>query len=206
MLFDDRKYLSAETVVQGKKTVPAVVVYRELGGKPVDAELLRELLTKKRLGPFHDFRSLKSGRNYSGYIKLEDVKGQLKSALDLPPREGDPDGAPFDPSWPVLGNCPVSGLPVQQTPAAGYRVCPAKAREAGAKKTFSLNSVMLQSPITPEEITDLLGAKGRTAEKRFISNRTKRPFNAWLVPDKEKGWWFAFPPRKAKGPKAKDGE
>lgn len=204
MLFDDRKYLSAETVVQGKKTVPAVVVYRELGGKPVDAELLRELLTKKRLGPFHDFRSLKSGRNYSGYIKLEDVKGQLKSALDLPPREGDPDGAPFDPSWPVLGNCPVSGLPVQQTPAAGYRVCPAKAREAGAKKTFSLNSVMLQSPITPEEITDLLGAKGRTAEKRFISNRTKRPFNAWLVPDKEKGWWFAFPPRKAKGPKAKE--
>ena len=198
MLGDDRRYLSAETVTQGKKVVPAVVVYRELGGRPISEDDLKELLAKRRIGPFHDFRSLKSGRNYSGYIKLEDVNGQLKAALDLPPRDGDPDGAPFDPAWPVLGNCPVSGLPVQQTPAAGYRVCPAKAREAGAKKTFSLNAVMLQSPITPDDIRDLLGPKGRTAEKRFVSNRTKRPFNAWLVPDKDKGWWFAFPPRKAK--------
>ena len=175
-----------------------VLVYRELGGRALSEPELAELLAKRRIGPFHDFRSLKSGRNYSGYIKLEEVNGQLKAVLDLPPRDGDPDGEAFDPSWPVLGSCPVSGLPVVQTPAAGYRVCPAKAREAGAKKTFSLNAVMLQSPISPDDIRDLLGEKGRTAEKRFISNRTKRPFNAWLVPDKSKGWWFAFPPRKGK--------
>lgn len=209
MLVDDRRYLSAETVTQGKKTVPKVVAYRELGGRPLQPAELRELLEKRRIGPFHDFRSLKSGRNYSGYIKLEDANGQLKASLDLPPRDGDPDGEAFDPSWPELGTCPVSGLPVVQTPAAGYRVCPAKAREAGAKKTFSLNAVMLQSPISPDDIRDLLGPKGRTAEKRFVSNRTKRPFNAWLVPDPSRGWWFAFPPRKAKPGKGKpkaDGE
>ena len=200
MLADDRKYVSTETVTQGKKTVPAVLVYLELGGRPVTPAELRELLEKRRIGPFHDFRSLKSGRNYSGYIKLEDKDGQLRSALDLPPRDGDPDGAPFDPSWPVLGNCPVSGLPVQQTPAAGYRVCPAKAKEAGAKKTFSLNSQMLQCAISPDDVRALLN-QGRTAEKRFVSNRTKRPFNAFLVADKDKGWWFAFPPRAPKGAK-----
>jgi len=203
MLEDDRSWRSSETVTQGKKTVAKVLVYRELGGRQLGREELRELLDKRRIGPFHDFRSLKSGRNYSGYVKLEDKDGQLRSALDLPPRDGDPDGEPFDPSWPVLGECPVSGLPVIQTPAAGYRVCPAKAKEAGAKKTFSLNGVMLQCPISPDDIRDLLGPKGRTAEKRFVSNRTKRPFNAWLVPDKSRGWWFAFPPRKAKPGKGK---
>jgi DNA topoisomerase-3 len=203
MLEDDRSWRSAETVTQGKKTVAKVLVYRELGGRQLSREELRELLDKRRIGPFHDFRSLKSGRNYSGYVKLEDKDGQLRSALDLPPRDGDPDGEPFDPSWPVLGACPVSGLPVVQTPAAGYRVCPAKAKEAGAKKTFSLNAVMLQCPVTPDDIRDLLGPNGRTAEKRFVSNRTKRPFNAWLVPDKSRGWWFAFPPRKAKPGKGK---
>jgi len=199
MTSDERAYRSRETVEQGKKVVSKVLVYRELGGRPLTTKELGELLEKRRIGPFHDFRSLKSGRNYSGYIKLEEVKGQFKASLDLPPRDGDLDGEAFDAEWPVLGNCPLTGLPVQQTPAAGYRVCPAKAREAGAKKTFSLNGVMLQSPITPDDIRDLLGPKGRTAEKRFISNRTKRPFSAWLVPDKDKGWWFAFPPRKPKG-------
>ena len=205
MLADDRKYVSVEMVTQGKKTVPALLVYRELGGRPLSPAELTELIASKRIGPFNDFRSLKSGRNYSGYIKLEDKDGQLRSALDLPPRDGDPDGAPFDPTWPVLGNCPVSGLPVQQTPAAGYRVCPTKAKEADAKKTFSLNTEMLKSPITPEDVRKLLN-EGKTGLKKFVSNRTRRTFEAFLVADKEKGWWFAFPPRKPKGAKGAPAE
>jgi len=205
MLADDRKYVSAEMVTQGKKTVPALLVYRELGGRPLSPAELTELIASRRIGPFNDFRSLKSGRNYSGYIKLEDKDGQLRSALDLPPRDGDPDGAPFDPTWPVLGNCPVSGLPVQQTPAAGYRVCPTKAKEADAKKTFSLNTEMLKSPITPEDVRKLLN-EGKTGLKKFVSNRTRRTFEAFLVADKEKGWWFAFPPRKPKGAKGAPAE
>jgi DNA topoisomerase-3 len=205
MLADDRKYVSSEMITQGKKTVPALLVYRELGGRPLSPAELTELIASKRIGPFNDFRSLKSGRNYSGYIKLEDKDGQLRSALDLPPRDGDPDGAPFDPAWPVLGPCPVSGLPVQQTPAAGYRVCPTKAKEAGAKKTFSLNTEMLKCPVSPEDVAKLLN-DGKTGLKKFVSNRTRRSFEAFLVADKEKGWWFAFPPRKAKGPKAEKSE
>ncbi len=201
MMGDDRRYVSTETVTQGKKTVPAVLVYRELGGRPLSPSELAELISTRRIGPFHDFKSLKSGRNYSGYIKLEDKDGQLRSALDLPPRDGDPDGAPFDESWPVLGDCPVSGLPVQQTPAAGYRVCPAKAKAAGAKKTFSLNVEMLKCPISPEDVSKIL-REGRTGLKKFVSNRTRRAFEAFLVADKEKGWWFEFPPRKPKAPKA----
>jgi hypothetical protein len=105
----------------------------------------------------------------------------------------------------VLGDCPVSGLPVQQTPAAGYRVCPTKAKEAGAKKTFSLNTEMLKSPITPDDVRKLL-TEGKTGLKKFVSNRTRRTFEAFLVADKEKGWWFAFPPRKPKGAKGAPAE
>jgi hypothetical protein len=79
-------------------------------------------------------------------------------------------------------------------------VCPSKAKEAGAKKTFSLNSEMLKSPITPDDVRKLLN-EGKTGLKKFVSNRTRRTFEAFLVADKEKGWWFEFPPRKAKVPK-----
>ena len=84
--------------------------------------------------------------------------------------------------------------------AAGYRVCPTKAKEAGAKKTFSLNVEMLKCPITPDDVRKLL-TEGKTGLKKFVSNRTRRAFEAFLVADKEKGWWFAFPPRKPKAGK-----
>ena len=124
----------------------------------------------------------------------------------FPPREG-ADGNPdaFDTDWPVLGMCPVSGLPVQHTPTAGYRVCPHKAQEAGAKKTFSLNSEMLKCPISAEDVSKLLN-EGKTGLKKFVSNRTRRAFEAFLVADKDKGWWFAFPPRKPKAGKGAPAE
>lgn len=59
---------------------------------------------------------------------------------------------------------------------------------------------MLKCPISPEDVTRLLN-DGRTALKKFVSNRTRRAFEAFLVADKEKGWWFEFPPRKPKAPK-----
>jgi hypothetical protein len=126
--------------------------------------------------------------------------------LYFPPREG-ADGNPdaFEAEWPVLGACPVSGLPVQHTPTAGYRVCPHKAQEAGAKKTFSLNVEMLKSPISADDVRRLLN-EGKTGLKKFVSNRTKRTFEAFLVADKQKGWWFEFPPRKPRAAKGAPAE
>jgi hypothetical protein len=42
--------------------------------------------------------------------------------------------------------------------------------------------------------------------KKFVSNRTKRTFEAFLVADKEKGWWFEFPPRKPRAAKGAPAE
>jgi len=133
--------------------------------------------------------------------KAKKPTGRLKAVLFLPPREG-VDGNPdaFDADWPILGPCPVSGLPVQHTPTNGYRVCPQKAQAAGAKKTFSLNAEMLKAPISAEDVRAILN-QGKSPLKKFISKRTNRGFEAFLVADKDKGWWFAFPPRKPKGPK-----
>ena len=132
--------------------------------------------------------------------------GKLKAVLYFPPREG-ADGNPdaFDADWPVLGPCPVSGLPVQHTPTAGYRVCPHKAQEAGAKKTFSLNAEMLKCPLSADDVRRLLN-EGKTGLKKFVSNRTKRTFEAFLVADKAKGWWFEFPPRKPRAAKGAPAE
>ena len=233
VLTNGESYFSQDRSADGKK--PMMIVYKGINGHTVTPAELAELIEKRRIGPFNDFRSMKSGKNFTGYIDLMDedsivswktkvetpaapvatdaeVKpkrktkpkapsGRLKAVLFLPPREGI-DGNPdaFDADWPVLGNCPVSGLPVQQTPTAGYRVCPQKAIAAGAKKTFSLNTEMLKAPISPDDVKALLN-QGRTPLKKFISRRTNRGFEAFLVADKDKGWWFEFPPRKPKGPK-----
>jgi DNA topoisomerase-3 len=237
MLTNGESYFSQDRSADGKK--PMVIVYKGINGHEVTPAELAELIEKRRIGPFDDFKSMKSGKNYTGYIDLVDEDsivswkkkpeeapakdengvekpkrktkpkpptGRLKGVLYLAPREGaagNPDA--FDAEWPVLGNCPVSGLPVQQTPSAGYRVCPQKAAEAGAKKTFGLSAEMLKCPITPEDIKALL-TTGKTSLKKFISRKTNRAFEAYLVADKDKGWWFEFPPRKPKGPRKAAGE
>ena len=231
ILTDGIKYLSQDKV--GATDRPKMVIYAEMNGHKITPAEVAELVEKRRIGPFSDFRSMKSGKNFTGYIDLVDPdtikprdteakteaapaaegeetvpakaprktkpkapSGKLKAVLYFPPRDG-ADGNPdaFDAEWPILGPCPVSGLPVQHTPTAGYRVCPHKAQEAGAKKTFSLNAEMLKCPISADDVRKLLN-EGKTGLKKFVSNRTKRTFEAFLVADKEKGWWFEFPPRK----------
>jgi DNA topoisomerase-3 len=242
---DGEKYFSQDMV--GTTDRPKLTIYVGMNGHTITPTEVAELIEKRRIGPFSDFRSMKSGKNFTGYIDLVDpdtikprgteektettpapapdaegeeakpVKaprktkpkapsGKLKAVLYFPPREG-ADGNPdaFDAEWPVLGPCPVSGLAVQHTPTAGYRVCPHKAQEAGAKKTFSLNSEMLKSPISADDVRRLLN-EGKTGLKKFVSNRTKRTFEAFLVADKQKGWWFEFPPRKPRAPKGAPAE
>ena len=240
---DGEKYFSQDTV--GTTDRPKLTIYVGMNGHTITPTEVAELIEKRRIGPFSDFRSMKSGKNFTGYIDLVDPdtikprgteektetapvpaaegeeakpakaprktkpkapSGKLKAVLYFPPREG-ADGNPdaFDAEWPVLGACPVSGLAVQHTPTAGYRVCPHKAQEAGAKKTFSLNSEMLKSPISADDVRRLLN-EGKTGLKKFVSNRTKRTFEAFLVADKQKGWWFEFPPRKPRAPKGAPAE
>ena len=241
ILTDGIKYLSQDKV--GSTDRPKMVIYAEMNGHKITPAEVAELVEKRRIGPFSDFRSMKSGKNFTGYIDLVDpdtikprdaeVKteaapaaegeeaapaktprktkpkapsGKLKAVLYFPPRDG-ADGNPdaFDAEWPVLGPCPVSGLPVQHTPTAGYRVCPHKAQEAGAKKTFSLNAEMLKCPISADDVRKLLN-ESKTGLKKFVSNRTKRTFEAFLVADKQKGWWFEFPPRKPRAAKGATAE
>lgn len=241
ILTDGLRYHSQDKV--GSTDRPKMVIYAEMNGHKITPAEVAELVEKRRIGPFSDFRSMKSGKNFTGYIDLVDPdtikprdakpeaapapaaegdeaapakaprkakpkapSGKLKAVLYFPPREG-ADGNPdaFDAEWPVLGPCPVSGLPVQHTPTAGYRVCPHKAQQAGAKKTFSLNAEMLKSPISADEVRKLLN-EGKTGLKKFVSNRTKRAFEAFLVADKQKGWWFEFPPRKPRAAKGAPAE
>ncbi|NBR41382.1 MAG: DNA topoisomerase III [Verrucomicrobia bacterium] len=242
LLTNGEKYFSQDA--SGVSNRPKLTIYVAMNGHTITPAEVAELVDKRRIGPFSDFKSMKSGKNFTGFIDLVDediikankaaeakaaqtpaetkpegteddakpakaprktkpkvLSGKLKAILYFPPREG-ADGNPdaFETTWPVLGICPVSGLQVQQTPTAGYRVCPQKAKEAGAKKTFSLNQEMLKCPISPEDVSRLLN-EGKTGLKKFVSNRTRRTFEAFLVADKSKGWWFEFPPRKPRVPK-----
>ena len=64
---------------------------------------------------------------------------------------------------------------------------------------FPFLETILQREIPQEDLLKML-AEGKTGLiKGFISNRTKRPFDAFLTFDPEKGKvGFEFPPRPAK--------
>jgi DNA topoisomerase-3 len=78
--------------------------------------------------------------------------------------------------------------------------------QAGAAKscTFRTGKIILQQHIEPPQITKLL-AEGKTELlKGFVSNKTKRKFEAFLML-KDGEVKFDFPPRERKG-KTKDGK
>src|SRR6185503_9611103 len=68
---------------------------------------------------------------------------------------------------------------------------------------FRTGKIILQQPIEPAQITKLL-AEGKTdLLTKFVSNRTKRAFKAFLVLEKDGKVKFDFPPREAKAKGAK---
>ncbi|MDD6814292.1 MAG: DNA topoisomerase 3 [Akkermansia muciniphila] len=73
---------------------------------------------------------------------------------------------------------------------------------AGGKRGFSVSRVLLGKELTEDDLRTLL-SEGRTALiTGFVSQRTRRPFDAFLVLDDKKGnVKFEFPPREPRGAK-----
>jgi DNA topoisomerase-3 len=101
----------------------------------------------------------------------------------------------------ALGRCPKCGSAVHEH--GTHYVCE-HAVGTAATCDFKTGKVILQQPVTPEQVTLLL-TTGKTALlDGFVSNKTKRKFKAFLVYDKKEGKVvFEFEPRAAKAPAKK---
>lgn len=163
------------------------------------------LLRDKRLGPLDGFRS-KAGWPFSAELRIvhDDEIGNWKLEFDFgdddKPAEGE--GEPVDFSGQQsLGPCPKCRSHVYEH-GSSY-VCE---HAVGAHTTcdFKSGAVILQQPVTHEEMTRLLTTGRTKLLEDFVSNKTKRKFKAFLVYDAKEGKvGFEFEPRAARPPAKK---
>ena len=177
-----------------------VTVYKVIGNRKLSQEELRTLLSQGKLGPLEGFRS-KAGKPYTATLVLdENYKVRFKFDNDNDTNSGNQSAEKlqFD-ALPVVGTCPLHQTPVYETETA--YACRERLETRGNGKGFRMSKTILSRPISREQVVKLL-SKGKTDQlDKFISKRTKKPFSASLVLQKNGSVQFAFPPRPVKNKK-----
>ena len=168
-------------------------VWKTLCSRMFEMEEVEKLITEKQIGPLQGFRS-KQGFPFAAVLKMN---AEFKVEFDF--GNGTKDGeaaAPVDfTGKEPLGKCPKCGSNVYDG-GMNY-VCE---KQAGPEKTcdFRSGKIILQQEISPEQIKKLL-AEGKTdLLKGFVSKKTNRKFEAYLIV-KDGKTAFEFKPREKKG-------
>jgi DNA topoisomerase III len=169
-------------------------VWKTLCSRMFEPEEVDELITRKQIGPLQGFRS-KQGFPFAAVLKMN---GEHKLEFDFGNGQGK-DGeaaAPMDfTGKEPLGKCPKCGANIFD--AGMNYVCE---KQAGVERscTFRTGKIILQQEISPEQVKKLL-AEGKTdLLKGFISKKTNRKFEAFLIV-KDGKTAFEFQPRERKG-------
>jgi len=166
-------------------------MWKTLCGRMFEPEELEKLIAEKKVGPLQGFRS-KQGFPFAAVIKLN-AEHKLEFDFGNTPKEGE---APVDfTGKEPLGKCPKCGAHVFDG-GMNY-VCEKKA-SAMPTCDFNIRKILLQQEIAPEQVRKLLTDGKTDLLKNFISNKTNRKFEAFLIL-KDGGWKFDFPPRVRKG-------
>jgi DNA topoisomerase-3 len=167
-------------------------VWKTLCSRMFEMEEVEKLITEKQIGPLQGFRS-KQGFPFAAVLKMN---AEFKVEFDF--GNGTKDGetaAPMDfTGKEPLGKCPKCGSQVYDG-GMNY-VCE---KQAGAEKTcdFRTGKIILQQEISPEQVKKLL-AEGKTdLLKGFVSKKTNRKFEAFLIV-KDGKTAFEFKPREKK--------
>jgi DNA topoisomerase-3 len=170
------------------------------GGRQFEVAEVEELLTNRTIGPLQGFRS-KMGRPFAAILKIsrdEEIKNfKLEFDFGQNDAEGENgEGVDFTGQTP-LGACPKCGHGVYEMGLA--YVCEktvAKPKECD----FRSGRIILQQEIVPEQMAKLLNDGKTDLLPGFVSQRTRRPFKAFLVKGKDGKVSFEFEERKAKAP------
>jgi len=176
-------------------------------GRAFEPEEAEAFLRDRRVGPLEGFRS-KKGFPFSAELKLvfDDEIGNWRLEFDFgeDERQAAADGEPVDFSGHTsLGPCPKCQGHVYEF-GTNY-VCE---HSVGAHQTcdFKTGKIILQQPVTHEEVRKLLATGKTSLLEGFVSNRTRRAFKAYLAYDAKEGKvGFEFEPRGEKGARGAKG-
>ena len=169
------------------------------GGRTFDAAEVEALLRDARIGPLEGFRS-KAGWPFTAELRLvfDDETKHHKLEFDFGEKDAADSGelADFQHAH-SLGACPACGARVFEH-GSNY-VCEKAVptlQHPHPACTFKTGAVILQQPISHEQVHKLLTEGKTDLLDKFISNKTHRAFKAYLVWDAQAGKVaFAFEPR-----------
>ncbi len=171
-------------------------------GRAFETAEAEGLIRDKQIGPLEGFRS-KAGWPFTAEIKLafdDEIKNwKLEFDFGDDAKNAEGDGEPVDFSGQQsLGACPKCKGRVFEH-GSNY-LCE---HAVGAHVTcdFKTGKIILQQPVSYEEVTKLLATGKTSLLENFVSNKTKRKFKAYLAYDAKEGKVsFEFEPRAAKVP------
>ena len=169
------------------------------GGRTFDAAEVEALLRDARIGPLEGFRS-KAGWPFTAELRLvfDDETKHHKLEFDFGEKDAADSGelADFQHAH-SLGACPACGARVFEH-GSNY-VCEKAVptlQHPHPTCTFKTGAIILQQPISHEQVHKLLTEGKTDLLDKFISNKTRRAFKAYLVWDAQAGKVaFAFEPR-----------
>lgn len=170
------------------------------GGRQFEIAEVEELLTHRSIGPLQGFRS-KMGRPFAAILKIarDDDINNYKLEFDFGQNDGEgEDGESVDFSTQTpLGPCPKCASGVYEMGLV--YVCEKTVAKPKACD-FRSGRIILQQEILPEQMRKLLNEGKTDLLPGFISQRTRRPFKAFLVRGKDGKISFEFEERKARVP------
>ncbi|MDB5798337.1 MAG: topB [Paucimonas sp.] len=168
------------------------------GSRQFEVPEVEELLKNRTIGPLQGFRS-KMGRPFAAILRIvrdEDLNN-FKLEFDFGQNDDEGEGGePIDfTGQTVLGPCPKCGSGVYEMGLA--YVCERTVQRPKACD-FRSGRIILQQEILPEQMVKLLNDGKTDLLPGFVSQRTRRPFKAFLVRGKDGKVSFEFEERKAK--------
>ena len=170
------------------------------GSRQFEVPEVEELLVNRTIGPLQGFRS-KMGRPFAAILKIsrdEDISN-FKLEFDFGQNDGEGEngeGVDFT-GQTSLGPCPKCASGVYEMGLA--YVCE-KSMAKPKECDFRSGRIILQQEILPEQMVKLLNEGKTDLMPGFVSQRTRRPFKAFLVKGKDGKVSFEFEERKAKTP------
>ncbi|MEG0882763.1 MAG: DNA topoisomerase III [Janthinobacterium sp.] len=167
------------------------------GSRQFEIAEVEQLLKDRTIGPLQGFRS-KMGRPFAAILRIvrdEEIKNfKLEFDFGQNDESEDGEGVDFTGQTPV-GPCPKCNAGVYEMGLA--YVCE---HSVAKPKTCDFRSgrIILQQEILPEQMAKLLNDGKTDLLPGFVSQRTRRPFKAFLVRGKDGKVSFEFEERKAK--------
>ena len=174
--------------------------WKTLCSRMFEPEEVEKLITERQIGPLQGFMS-KQGFPFAAVLKMT-AENKVEFDFGNDKKDGEA-AAPMDfTGKEPLGKCPKCGAQVFDG-GMNY-VCE---KQAGADKTcdFRTGKIILQQEISVEQVKKLLSTGKTDLLKGFISKKTNRKFEAFLIV-KDGKTAFEFAPREKKGRGVKSSE